>query len=121
MRPSDRLLSDLDEWEARAGKSRGPGDLRGLLSRSLRGAPEDLVGGIAERWSALERGPGGRKRARAWVDAACLLFLGDYDGDPPLEREDWVCLREIFSAEAETLDMETLSYVMERILENGGF
>lgn len=124
MRPSDRLLSDLDDWSGRTARepeARRFESLKALLGRSLRGIPEDLLSGIAERWSALVRGPGGAVRARAWLDAACLLALMDYDGDPPLEREDWSEIRELFSAEAESLDMDLLSYVMERVLDHGGF
>lgn len=124
MRPSDRLLSDLDDWAGRTARepeARRFESLKALLGRSLRGIPEDLLAGISERWSVLARGPGGAARARAWLDAACLLALMDYDGDPPLEREDWSEIRELFSAEAESLDMDLLSYVMERVLDHGGF
>lgn len=124
MRPSDRLLSDLDDWAGRTARepeARRFESLKALLGRSLRGIPEDLLAGISERWSVLARGPGGAVRARAWLDAACLLALMDYDGDPPLEREDWSEIRELFSAEAESLDMDLLSYVMERVLDHGGF
>jgi len=124
MRPSDKLLSDLDNWASRTEKApevRRLEALRSLLERSLRGASEDLLSGILERWSVLVRGPGGEKRSRVWLDAVCLLFLTDYDDDPPLSREDWAQIREIFSAEAESLDMDLLSYVMERVLDHGGF
>jgi len=124
MRPSDKLLSDLDDWASRgenAPDARRLESLRSLLERSLRGASEDLLSGILERWSALSRSRDGKERARAWLDAVCLLFLMDYDDDPPLGREDWAQIREIFSAEAETMDMDQLSYVMERVLDHGGF
>ncbi len=124
MRPSDRLLSELDEWAGRTARepeARRFESLRTLLGRSLRGLPDDLLSGIAERWSVLSRGSGGSARARAWLDAVCLLALMDYDDDPPLEREDWAEIRELFSAEAETLDMDLLSYVLERVLDHGGF
>ena len=124
MRPSDKLLSDLDEWTARnetAEESRRTESLRDFLSRSFRGIPEELLAGILERWSELRRGPEGSKRARAWLDATCLLLLTDYDDDPSLPQEDWTQIREIFSSEAETLDMNLLSYIMERVLEHGGF
>ncbi len=124
MRPSDRLLSDLDDWTGRSARepeARRAESLKALLGRSLRGLSPDLLAGIAERWSALSRGPGGAARSRTWLEAVCLLALMDYDDDPPLSREDWAEIRELFSAEAETLDMDMLSYVMERVLEHGGF
>lgn len=124
MRPSDRLLSDLDDWAGRTARdpeARRFESLKALLGRSLRGIPGDLLSGIAERWSVLARGPGGAVRARAWLDAVCLLALMDYQDDPPLEREDWEEIRELFSAEGETLDMDLLSYVLERVLDHGGF
>lgn len=124
MRPSDRLLSDLDDWadrSAREPEARRFESLKALLGRSLRGIPGDLLDGIAERWSVLSRGPGGQQRARAWLDGACLLAFMDYEDDPVLDREDWAEIRELFSAEAETLDMDLLSYVLERVLDHGGF
>jgi len=124
MRPSDRLLSDLDDWTGRTARepeARRFESLKALLGRSLRGLSPDLLEGIAERWSSLSRGPGGAARSRAWLDAVCLLALGDYDDDPPLEREDWAEIRELFSSEAESLDMDRLSYIMERVLDHGGF
>lgn len=124
MRPSDRLLSELDEWAdrtAREPEARRFESLRTLLGRSLRGLPDDLLSGIAERWSVLSRGPGGSARARAWLDGVCLLALMDYDDAPFLGREDWTEIRELFSAEAETLDMDLLGYVLERVLDHGGF
>ena len=117
MRPSDKLLSDLDDWAGRTARepeAKRFESLTSLLGRSLRGIPEDLLAGIAERWSVLSRGPGGEERARAWLDGACLLALMDYEDDPPLNQEDWSEIRELFSAEAETLDMDLLSYVLER-------
>lgn len=124
MRPSEKLLSDLDDWAVRNENGPAPrrrDSLRTLLSRSLRGISEELLSGVLERWSALAGEKDGKKRARAWLDAVCLLFLMDYGDEPPLNRDDWVYIREIFSAEAEILDMNLLSYVMERVLDHGGF
>lgn len=124
MRPSDKLLSDLDDWTDRTAKepeARRFESLRALLSSSLRGFSAGLVEEIAERWSALVRGPGGETRARAWLDAACLLAFQDYNDTPKIDREDWSHIREIFSAEGETMDVNLLSYVMGQVLDHGGF
>jgi hypothetical protein len=124
MRPSDKLLSDLDKWTDRSAsgpESRRLESLRALLADSLRGIPPDLIADIVERWAFLSRSPDDAKRARAWVDAACLLLMMDYNDDPPLSREDWGQIRELVSAEAENMDMDIVSYVMEQALDHGGF
>ena len=124
MRPSDKLLSDLDDWSSRTAnlpEARRLESLRTLLGRSLRGVSAGLIAGVVERWSLLARGQGGAARARAWLDAVCLLALMDYGDEPSLQREDWVEIRELFSAEAGNLEMDLLSSVMEQVLDHGGF
>ena len=124
MRPSDKLLSDLDDWDARSAKNTQNGrldSLRSLLLRSLGGIPQDLVADVVERWAELSREADDGKRARAWLDGVCLLLMMDYDEKTPLSREDWAQIREMVSAQAEDMDMDVVSYVMEHVLDHGGF
>jgi len=124
MRPSDKLLSDLDDWDVRSAKNAQNGrldSLRSLLLRSLGGIPQDLAADVVERWAELSREADDGKRARAWLDGACLLLMMDYDEKTPLSREDWAEIREMVSAQAEDMDMDVVSYVMEHVLDHGGF
>ncbi|MEI6873587.1 MAG: hypothetical protein WCL50_00495 [Spirochaetota bacterium] len=119
MNAPDRWKHELDETLRRLGQANEAKQAEALgnwLSSSFRGLPTDLV-------DALLEGLAGRlkkdhDKALAWLGAIGSILLLDYDGTP-LDKEDWLGIREAFSDFGEDVDLELLTYAMGLVVERG--
>ncbi len=123
MQAIDKLKSDLDEWARRAGKAPGNREfdsLRTVFARTVPKVPDETLAAIFTTF--LSRyGSGDASTAEGaleWLGGVGSLLLCDYDGTP-FSADDWVELREIVTIDSGDIDMETLTYVLNKALENG--
>ncbi len=95
--------------------------LRGYFFTSMRELPENLCYDLFDRWSE-EAEPEGR--GFDWLADRLVilidLFQGEYDdaGDP-LAPGEWDFVRDAVSESASDMDVTTLTYVMQRVVERG--
>lgn len=119
MRTSDKLLSELDSWSSRNGPKAGPNELerlRGLVFAPLSAYPEDLLSEVF--MSFLDRYRRDGQAAVEWLGKVASLLMGEYDG-LGLDDEDWSWLRELVSANAGYIPLETLTDLMSQVLDHG--
>lgn len=127
MHEVEKFKSDLDQALRRAGAGAGagaapspgsppPAGLRAFFERSFPGVRGEtgaaILADFAEKWRADPAA------ALAWLGTVGSILLQDYDGEP-LSREDWVSLREAFSAGSEEVDIDLLTYAMSLVLDHG--
>jgi hypothetical protein len=119
MNAGDRWKHELDDTLRRLGPA-GPTTmaeaLADWLQRSFRGLPLDLIDALLE--GLPERIRKNRDKALEWLSAIGSILLLDYDGTP-LEREDWIGIREAFSDYGDEVDIELLTYAMALVVERG--
>lgn len=127
MQAIDKLKSDIDDWARRAGKPRpggsAPGNadfdaLRATFARSIPKLPEDTLAALFTTF--LSRyAQGEPARAVDWLCGVGSLLLQDYDGTE-FTRDEWNEIREIMTLDSGEIDMDLLSYVLEKVLDHGG-
>lgn len=122
----DKFASDADRVLSRALK---PGataraaatELSRLLASSVRGL-EPLAEGFALIWErrfADSLTPGNARAAVDWLVAAFAFLSDAFAPEMDFPDDDWEDIRELLSAEAEDLDMDTLTSMMTVIVERG--
>jgi len=97
--------------------------LRGYFFTSMRDQPENLRYDLFDHWSEEAANDPDRKNFDWLTDRLSILidlFQGEYDdaGDP-LSPDEWDFVREAVSESAEEIEVETLTYVMQHIVERG--
>ena len=97
--------------------------LRGYFFTSMRDLPENLCYDLFDHWSAKAADDPDRKTFDWLAERLGILidlFQGDYDdaGDL-LEPDEWDFVRDAVSESAAEMDVETLTYVMQHIVERG--
>ncbi len=97
--------------------------LRSYFFTSMRDLPEDLRYDLFDHWLEEAANDPDRKTFDWLADRLGILidlFRGEYDdaGDP-LEPDEWDYVRDAVSESASELDVETLTYVMQHIVERG--
>ncbi len=118
MQPVDKFRSELAEAlrrSAAAGKA-APESLRRFLEGRFPGIRGEAAAALVADY--LEKRRSDPEAAAAWLETVGTILFQDYDGSP-LAPEDWASLREAFSAGAEEVDIELLTYVMSLVLEHG--
>ncbi len=131
----DKFCSDADKLLERTSRP----DLRNHPGTSLsefRKGLEQLFlsrarnyGELAENLAAyrldrLSGSSGSTEEKRAavnWLNQSFALLDGTFSADMNFAAEDWEAIREIVSAEADTLDLDLLTALMSTILERGKF
>ncbi|MDP3176412.1 MAG: hypothetical protein Q8M76_00825 [Spirochaetaceae bacterium] len=119
MRETEKFRHDAEQAAKRAagrGEKAADEALRAFFERSFPRLGEESASALFA--SYLERNRRSRVAAVEWLGAVASLLLMDYDGTE-LSREDWVELREALTLDAESLDMELLSYAMSLVVDNG--
>ncbi|MCE1196914.1 hypothetical protein LWX53_10500 [bacterium] len=118
MKPSEKTTSDLLRSIDAAGaspESSRPARYRDCIDRALGFLPASTREALALSFEA--RRANGLEAAAAWLATVASIFLGDYDG-ATLSVEAWRELRDILSADAGELDMDTLTYAMTLVVEH---
>lgn len=118
MKPSEKTASDLLRSIDSAGalpESSRPARYRESIDRALSFLPASTREALALSFAA--RSANGLEAAAAWLASVASIFMGDYD-EAPLSGDDWRELRDILSAEAGELDMDTLTYAMTLVVEH---
>ena len=124
----DKFFSDADRLVARASVpgSTSAGKLGSELSRLFLIWTRDfgtLGTAFADYWNAKYANslsaPEGRKAAGDWLAAALALLSGCFTTEMDFPDEDWAEIRDIISAEAETLDMDLVMSIMTVIVDRG--
>ena len=119
MRETEKFRRDAEQASKRAG---GRGEkaadeaLRAFFERSFPRLGEETASALFA--SYLERKRRSPEAAMDWLGAVASVLLMDYDGTE-LAREDWVELREALILDAESLDMELLTYAMSLVVDHG--
>ena len=97
--------------------------LRGYFFTSMRDLPENLCYDLFDHWLEEAADDPDRKTFDWLAERLGILidlFQGDYDdaGDP-LDLDEWDFVRDSVSESAGEMDVETLTYVMQHIVERG--
>jgi hypothetical protein len=112
MRPSEKLKSDIlrsvDGLRDIAGA-------REIVLRHFSFLPPLVVELIAESFE--KRVHENRESGTTWLLAIGSIFLMEYD-QATLTKEDWEEFRDIVSEGSGDLDMDTLTYAMDLVLEH---
>jgi len=130
MNASERFCRTLDKLaERRQGLDVTVEAVRSAFAQAAGNIPEDMREAVFLRF--LDRFSRCGKSEEAFAEEAGSLvpyidlFRMDYSRDSakkhPLSEEDWEFLREEVSACAVSLELEMLTYIMQQIMENGGF
>jgi len=118
MHATEKFRSDLDQALRRAGERPAArlAAARGFFERQFPALGPEARGALMATFAAKwEAGP---EPAIAWLSGLGSILNRDYDGTP-LPLEDWVDLRESFSLDADSMDMELLEYVMGLVVDHG--
>ena len=124
----DKFYSDADKLVARASVpgSLAAGKLASELNRMFLIWTRDFatIGpALADYWSSRYQGTldteTGRTAAIEWLASAVSLLAGCFTPEMDFPDEDWNEIRDIISAEADTLDMELVMSLMSIIVERG--
>ncbi len=117
MKPSDKFRSDLDRW---ARDATDPERVRGLLHKGLPSLPSELIDDLNAAFLEKLRGnPRQADKAVEWIGTVVSILENDYDGTP-LSDADWRELGQIVGAASGELDLDTLTYAMNLVLEHKG-
>lgn len=124
----DKFYSDADRLVARASVpgSIAAGKLGSELSRMFLVWTRDfgeiganLASYWSDKYSASLSTENGRKAAIEWFGAAIALLSGCFTEKMDFPEDDWHEIRDIISAEAESIDMDLLMSLMTVIVERG--
>jgi hypothetical protein len=124
----DKFFSDADRLVARASipGSTAAGKLGSELSRLFLVWTRDfgtLGAAFADYWTGKYANKlnteHDRKAACEWFAAAVALLSGCFTPEMDFPDEDWAEIRDIISAEAETLDMDLVMSIMTVIVDRG--
>jgi hypothetical protein len=124
----DKFYSDADRIVARAGAPGGTAQARlaGELSRHFLiwardygDIAADLAAYWTERYGASLATDAGRKAAVEWFGSLLSLLSGSFAASMDFPDEDWEEIRNVISAEAESLDIDLLTTIMSVIVERG--
>jgi hypothetical protein len=124
----DKFYSDADRLVTRASAPGAPdqGKLADELVRLFSIWTRDygeLGTAIADYWlgtyAQTLSGPGKGQAAVEWLGAALSLISGSFTPEMDFPDDDWDEIREIISAEADTMDLDLLTSIMTIIVERG--
>lgn len=119
MREADRFRSELERIVGKAGSVSDLETIHKFFIRQFPKIPKNTVEGLyssfISRWGKTETA---RRKALDWLGASSSLLDMDFD-ETILSKEDWMELREIVTPDSGEMDLEILSYIMARIVENG--
>lgn len=97
--------------------------LRGFFFTSMREQPESLCYDLFDHWSEeAESSPEWEPFERLSERLANIvdLFQLDYDEtNDPLEPEDWDFIRDAVSESAGEMDVKTITYIMQHVVDRG--
>ncbi len=118
MRPADHLYSELESLKSRSNSPmfRFADEAKHLFSRTIKPFVGDVVTEELFAWW-LTRHDG--KRDPIALGHIASFILEGYDETQDLDLDDWRSIKDVFSAEAETIDLQILSRVMADLVERG--
>lgn len=124
----DKFCSDADKMMARSpvpGTNDAARMISGLTNlflahtRDFGDIGTDLADWWKERYGDTLDSPEGRKAAVDWFAAVLSLLTGNFTKDMDFPDADWDEIRESISAEADNMDIETLTGILTVIVERG--
>jgi hypothetical protein len=119
MMETEKFRRDAEQAAKRAsgrGEKAADEALRTFFERSFPRLGQESASALFS--SYLERKRLSPDKAMDWLGAVASLLLMDYDGTE-LSREEWIEIREALTLDAESLDMELLTYVMSLVVDHG--
>jgi len=132
MRPADHIYSELEliAHSLQAAKARAPEKSAALIKSALESAKTifmrpavPILGESAASelfaWWSDRHGSADEPRFEKLAHIGSFL-IGDYDDEKmDLDTDDWVYIRDSISAEAEEMNMDTLSRLMTDLVNRG--
>lgn len=124
MSPVDHLFSELRAVERRFGDpARDPADLIADAERSFARLAVPIVGDavsdeLASHWRT-KYAASARPDFGKLGDIAAFLAGEEGGQDPALDAADWTAIADAVNAEADEMDLETLTRLMAGLVEKG--
>ncbi len=124
----DKFYSDAQKSLARAVRNGSTSTLTAELeqsfmdwTRSYGPLADNLYAFWAERYAGSLANDQERDIAINHLVSLMALLTGSFDESMDFSIDEWVDIREIVSAEAESMEMERLTEIMSIIVARGGF
>jgi hypothetical protein len=122
MRPIERFFSQLEKWEqSLQSQDLAPQD-RDRIIRDFANLAGPIIGVPAAEdicFRTLDRLSGEKSGDLKKIGAMAAFFLGEYDGFPELETEDWEDIRETLEDVSGDITLDTLTELMGDLLSRG--
>lgn len=115
MRPSDHFFTELDRIAKRADLSEAE---RAFVRMTAPVVGEDAAAELFRGW--VDRYGSGQPPSYAHLGYIAAFIVGEYDdATMKLGDDDWEAIRDVVSAEAESMNLEELTRLMGELVSRG--
>lgn len=115
MRPSDHFFTELDRIAKRADSSEAE---RAFVRLTAPVIGEDAAAELFRHW--VDRYGSGETPAFEPLGYLAAFIIGEYDdGTMTLDADDWAAVRDVISAEAESMNLDELTRLMGELVARG--
>ena len=120
MRNADRLVDNLQDWASRSSRpgTRDFDKLRSVWLYSLAGVSPELAQEFFTAFLQRCSNTSDIDGAVEWLSVMGTILLQDYNGSE-LPHADWVELRNLVNASADTMAIDILTYIMGLVVDHG--